>query len=122
MNDLRSVPFKYQKDTENRGISTLRFTVPEQFYQSPEKNQNNKCYCVKTDRKYCDVDGILDVSQCKGGAPLVISAPHFYMGSQSLVDQFVGLKPDQQKHETFLDIEPVINQIHFSINPVEIIS
>src|SRR5205085_11866867 len=55
----------------------------------------------------CTTDGILDISTCKKGAPIVLSSPHFYNGDLSLFQQVYGLKPEKRFHETFLEIEPV---------------
>jgi len=50
----------------------------------------------------------MDISRCKKGAPIVLSAPHFYKADPYLVNHEVkGLRPEKALHETFLEIEPL---------------
>lgn len=53
-------------------------------------------------------DGLLDITKCMGGAPVLMSSPYF-LGSPDflrtdLVDFPAG---NEEDHETFLDIEPI---------------
>jgi len=41
------------------------------------------------------------------GSPVIISLPHFYLGDPKYVTYPIGLKPSKEKHETFLEMEPV---------------
>lgn len=40
-------------------------------------------------------------------APVYLSFPHFYKADPKLLEDVEGLSPDQEKHETFLKIQPV---------------
>jgi hypothetical protein len=40
-------------------------------------------------------------------AAIVLTFPHFYQGSSDYMAQVDGLTPNQEAHETFLDLEPV---------------
>ena len=44
---------------------------------------------------------------CFSDPPIVISAPHFYQGNESLLQTVNGLHPEKSAHETYLDVEPV---------------
>ena len=87
--------------------------------------------------KNCTMAGVLDISSCKDGqltfvfvycfintlsslaffstftvaistgTPIYISLPHFLYGSASLTQDVLGLKPSEEDHFTFLDVEPV---------------
>lgn len=48
-------------------------------------------------------------------APVYLSFPHFYEADPVLLEPFIGLKPDKEKHETYFKIQPVSNivKIHF---------
>lgn len=111
------------------GIDTLKFVMPDHFYQSPEENLENECFCTRPadDREICKISGVLDISSCKEGAPILISAPHFFKGSPSLLEHFSGLKPDKSQHESLLEVEPVglftsmqldLDQLFFSANGI----
>ena len=43
--------------------------------------------------------------------PLVMSKPHFLHGDDVLRNHFVGLKPDESKHQTTLYAEPMTGTI-----------
>ena len=46
------------------------------------------------------------MSACQGGAPMLLSWPHFYNGDPKLLDQVEGLLPDKEKHQFAIDILP----------------
>lgn len=55
----------------------------------------------------CALNGVLDLNQCQQ-APVVASFPHFYLADEKLKEYIEeGLHPDKNKHETFVEIEPV---------------
>lgn len=41
------------------------------------------------------------------GKPVYISLPHFLYGSDILRENVLGLKPVEEHHMTYLDVEPV---------------
>lgn len=41
------------------------------------------------------------------GRPVYISLPHFLHASESILHDVEGLSPNEEEHETFLDVEPV---------------
>jgi hypothetical protein len=42
------------------------------------------------------------------GAPVYISNPHFYQSNPKFLNEVEGLEPNQDLHETYLKIQPVI--------------
>ena len=40
------------------------------------------------------------------GAPVFISFPHFYLADSYYTSMVEGLKPDAEKHRTYMRIEP----------------
>lgn len=107
----RSIPLEYRRDSSAFGIPLYRFGVPQKTFASPYVNPDNMCYCPKQNeadrRRYCDFSGVLDISACQKGAPILVSAPHFMYADRVIQESVQGLHPDPKKHETFLDIEPV---------------
>ena len=47
------------------------------------------------------------ISGCYGGVPMIFSPPHFYNSDPRLEQAIDGLKSDIDKHDTYLDIEPL---------------
>jgi len=105
----RSVAMGYETEDEMFGIPVYRFSPVANVFYSPYNNPINKCFCLspQTPEK-CNFDGILDLSSCYSGAPLILSNPHFRRASKVVTQNVVGLSPEEELHETFVDIEPVI--------------
>ena len=50
----------------------------------------------------------IQVSTCYGGAPIVMTPPHFLQSDESLIAQLDGISPPNKgDHETYLDLEPL---------------
>jgi len=49
-------------------------------------------------------------------APVYLSFPHFYKADPKLLEDVEGLSPDQEKHETFLKIQPVSTILFKNLN------
>lgn len=54
------------------------------------------------------VMGVLLISWSFPDAPLVVSLPHFLNSNPSLISAVDGLKPDEDSHDFFIDVEPVM--------------
>lgn len=101
-----------------RGIKALEYRPePNVFNMS---YPNNFCYCPgflecagtdgdAYDNKPCRqcLDGMIRVSSCYGGVPVVMTAPHFFRGDLSLISAVDGMNPDPELHDTVLYIEPL---------------
>ncbi|XP_037071012.1 lysosome membrane protein 2-like [Pollicipes pollicipes] len=101
----RSIYLDYEKDVEYFGITGRRFVPPREVLEDPAVNKDNQCFCIPAGN--CLKAGVLSLSPCQYGAPIVASTPHFYNGDQSYVDAVIGMSPDKVRHETFIDIEPM---------------
>uniref|UniRef100_UPI00398E7663 lysosome membrane protein 2-like n=1 Tax=Pristiophorus japonicus TaxID=55135 RepID=UPI00398E7663 len=98
----RSLYVKFEKELEVRGINAYRFVVPKEVFAIG--HPNNKGFCLSGN---CQLPGILNISICRQGVPIFISSPHFYNGDQKLVSDIVGMEPNTETHQTYIDIEPV---------------
>uniref|UniRef100_A0A8C9WBA8 Scavenger receptor class B, member 2a n=1 Tax=Scleropages formosus TaxID=113540 RepID=A0A8C9WBA8_SCLFO len=101
----RSIHLAYVEDVEVQGIPAYRFAPPLDVLASPEDNPANAGFCVPAGK--CLSAGVLKVSVCRQGAPIVVSFPHFYQADQKYVNAFEGLTPNKDDHETYLDLNPV---------------
>ncbi|XP_026153144.1 lysosome membrane protein 2-like isoform X2 [Mastacembelus armatus] len=105
----RSIYMEFEKDVEVKGIPAFRFTPPRSVMASKEENPANEGFCVSP--KNCLGTGLLDVSPCRKGAPVVASFPHFYLAEDKYVNAIDGLSPQRTHHQTFLDLNPTTGVI-----------
>jgi len=99
----RSLPLVYQEDVEHHGMTTYRFAPPENVFGTPEENPSNSCFCSEG---HCAPSGVLNISSCQFGSPLMMSWPHFYQADPKLLEDVVGLQPNKDKHQFQVDVLP----------------
>lgn len=63
----------------------------------------NKCYCGGE----CVPSGVLNVTTCRMDSPIFLSLPHFYGADPYYINLVDGLKPEKEKHEFYITLEPV---------------
>lgn len=105
----RSIYMEFEKDVEVKGIPAYRFTPPRSVLASKEENPANEGFCVTPQE--CLGTGLLKVSPCRKGAPVVASFPHFYLGDPKYVAAIKGMSPQGQHHQTYLDLNPTTGVI-----------
>uniref|UniRef100_A0A672PXU7 Lysosome membrane protein 2-like n=1 Tax=Sinocyclocheilus grahami TaxID=75366 RepID=A0A672PXU7_SINGR len=103
---LQSIHMRFEKEVELKGIPAYRFTPPRDVLASGENNPENKGFCLTP--KKCLDDGVLDVSVCRKGAPVVVSFPHFHLGDEKYAKAIDGISPVHEHHQTFLDLNPTM--------------
>lgn len=96
----RSIRMSYLGDVETRGVRLRRYLGDEKLFDY--SLDDNRCFCSDT----CFPSGVLNVSSCQSGAPIVISFPHFLYADPSYQQALEGISPDPKKHQMYLDIEP----------------
>lgn len=102
----RSIHMRFEKEVEVKGIPAYRFTPPRDVLASGKNNPENQGFCVTP--KKCLDDGVLDVSVCRKGAPVVVSFPHFHLGDEKYANAIEGISPVHERHQTFLDLNPTM--------------
>uniref|UniRef100_A0A8C5WSH4 Platelet glycoprotein 4 n=1 Tax=Laticauda laticaudata TaxID=8630 RepID=A0A8C5WSH4_LATLA len=112
----RSISAKFESEQIVKDIPLYRFVIPPSAFASPVTNPDNVCFCTDISiSKNCTLGGMLDISSCKAGKPVYISLPHFLHASKEFFQYVKGLKPDQEEHKTFLDVEPITGfTLHFA--------
>ncbi|KAL6096736.1 cd36 [Pungitius sinensis] len=105
----RSIHMEFEKDVEVKGIPAYRFTPPRSVFASKEENPANEGFCVSP--KECLGTGLLKVSPCRNGAPVVASFPHFHLADHKYVAAIGGMSPKTEHHQTFLDLNPTTGVI-----------
>lgn len=105
----RSIYMEFEKDVEVKGIPAYRFTPPRSVLASKEENPANEGFCVSPQE--CLGTGLLKVSPCRKGAPVVASFPHFYLADDKYANAITGVSPERIHHQTFLDLNPTTGVI-----------
>ncbi|XP_025757002.1 uncharacterized protein LOC100694672 isoform X1 [Oreochromis niloticus] len=100
----RSIHLAYVEDVEVKGIQAYRFAPPSDVLMSPKNNPTNAGFCVPAGD--CLGTGVLKVSVCREGAPIVVSSPHFYQADPAYINAIDGLNPKKEEHESYLDLQP----------------
>ncbi|XP_059682821.1 lysosome membrane protein 2 isoform X2 [Gavia stellata] len=101
----RSFYLVYDSSGTVAGIPTYRFVPSAMVFANTTVNPDNAGFCVPPGN--CPGTGVLNVSVCKQGAPIFLSAPHFYQADQKFIEDIEGMHPKKEDHETFLDINPL---------------
>ncbi|XP_016977251.1 scavenger receptor class B member 1 [Drosophila rhopaloa] len=101
----RKVPLHFEKEvTIYDDIDVLRYKTPMDVFANPKINPANQCYCENTE--LCMRSGVINATKCYGDAPIFPSFPHFFTGDPVLYEDFDGIKPDADIHQTYADIHP----------------
>ncbi|XP_008334160.1 lysosome membrane protein 2a isoform X2 [Cynoglossus semilaevis] len=100
----RSIHLAFVEDVEVKGITAYRFAPPRDVLMSPSENPVNEGFCVPAGD--CLGTGVLKVSVCRDGAPIVVSFPHFYQADPAYINAVEGMNPNKEEHETYLDLQP----------------
>lgn len=98
----RSVHITFSDYESVQGLPAFRFTVPDDLLANTSDNAG---FCIPTGN--CLGSGVLNVSICKNGAPIILSFPHFYQADRSFVSAIEGMHPNKEHHETFVDLNPL---------------
>ncbi|XP_030305890.1 lysosome membrane protein 2 isoform X2 [Calypte anna] len=101
----RSLYLVYDSSGAVADIPTYRFVPSAMVFANTTVNPDNAGFCVPPGN--CPGTGVLNVSICKQGAPIFISAPHFYQADPKFIKDIEGMNPKKEYHETFLDINPL---------------
>ncbi|XP_077924915.1 lysosome membrane protein 2 isoform X1 [Halichoerus grypus] len=98
----RSVYITFSDFESVQGLPAFRYKVPGEVLANTSDNAG---FCVP--KGNCLGSGVLNISICKNGAPIIISFPHFYQADEKFVSAIDGMHPNKDYHETFVDINPL---------------
>ncbi|XP_038139578.1 lysosome membrane protein 2c [Cyprinodon tularosa] len=101
----RSLYAVYTDDMIVKGIPGYRFAPPFEVFANLTVNPANTGFCVPAGN--CLGSGLLNVSMCKQGAPIIMSSPHFYQADEKFVKDVFGMRPKKEEHQTAIDINPL---------------
>ncbi|CAL9683303.1 unnamed protein product [Knipowitschia caucasica] len=101
----RSLYAEYEEDIIVKGIPGYRFSPPSKVFANLTENPENAGFCVPAGN--CLGSGVLNVSVCKQGAPILMSSPHFYQGDNKYIQDVFGMRPKKEWHQTSIDLNPL---------------
>uniref|UniRef100_A0A3B4FYA8 Lysosome membrane protein 2-like n=1 Tax=Pundamilia nyererei TaxID=303518 RepID=A0A3B4FYA8_9CICH len=101
----RSLYTVYEEDVTVKGITGYRFVPPSSVFANLTVNPDNAGFCVPAGN--CLGSGLLNVSVCKEGAPIIMSSPHFYQADEKFAQDVFGMTPNKEEHQTAIDINPL---------------
>lgn len=101
----RSLYTVYEEDVTVKGITGYRFVPPSSVFANLTVNPDNAGFCVPAGN--CLGSGLLNVSVCKEGAPIIMSSPHFYQADEKFAQDIFGMTPNKEEHQTSIDINPL---------------
>lgn len=97
------VELRYNGTSEMEGLTGRKYISTPEMFDNGTNVPSRSCYCKNID---CQPSGLLNVSECKFGAPAFLSSPHFYQADKSYLEAVDGLNPLKEKHEFNIVIEP----------------
>lgn len=101
----RFVSLDVNKTIIKHGINGTKWIGTDRVFDNGQKYHETRCFCVEKDDKNCPKSGVLDISECRYGAPVFVSYPHFYLADQEYINNVIGMKPNREKHEFSMSLE-----------------
>lgn len=95
----RSLYAKFEGHSSVLKIATEAFSIPAEIFLNGTLNPDNAPFGTLD-------SGVLDVSACRQGAPIVISLPHLLYAADQYKNAVDGISPDASVHRTVLEVEP----------------
>lgn len=99
----RSIPLDFTEEVSIHGIDGFKFTGGDRSVDNGTKYPENWCYSVGERVP----SGTLNISSCRFGTPVFMSYPHFYNADPYYLNLLEGMKPEKDKHELYMTLEPV---------------
>lgn len=106
----RSVELFYQGDVVYKGIPGYRYSIGDNFLNDIGPEYSNGCFCVDKltnvikRKNGCLYSGAMDLSTCLD-APVILTLPHMLGASKEYSKMIRGFKPDEKKHQTYVDVQ-----------------
>ncbi|RWS29651.1 scavenger receptor class B member 1-like protein [Leptotrombidium deliense] len=119
----RVLNLKREKNVELFSIQATRFKLDENTFKNKNDYPPNACYTSKIPKPQPQLinlqrtpaaqrlrqpfpSGVFDVSNCRYGVPLMLSAPHFLNADQYYFSTIDGMSPNESLHGFWVDIDP----------------
>lgn len=100
----RYLDLYFTEEEEINGLKVNKYAATAQSVDNGTTHSEYSCF------SYGDSlpSGVMNVSACRYGAPVVVSFPHFHAADPYFLQFVDGLKPDEEKHQFYIKMEPQI--------------
>ncbi|XP_055854275.1 platelet glycoprotein 4-like [Episyrphus balteatus] len=96
-------PMVYNATVPVNGVEAYKYVLADGIYKRLEDPSLD---CFKQTNDVPLPDGLSDASKCAFGLPVAVSNPHF-LGFHGPWENYIeGLAPDEDKHATYVTVEP----------------
>ncbi|XP_025408763.1 scavenger receptor class B member 1-like [Sipha flava] len=102
----RVTPLKYKNEVVKSGMTMYKFVLPRTVYAHPQTDPSLED-CFQNPESTSLLSGLSDVSPCYYDFPIAASFPHFLNGDPKLFNSISGLHPTEEKHGSYLIVEPL---------------
>ncbi|XP_035795315.1 protein croquemort-like [Anopheles albimanus] len=102
-----AITLRHEGEFSVHGLDGELWVGDKRNFDNGHTIPETECQCTAQVEE-CPVypPGVLDVSECKFGAPLLVSYPHFYLADPSYVNAVTGLNPNRAQHEFRFALHP----------------
>ncbi|XP_015175298.1 PREDICTED: lysosome membrane protein 2-like [Polistes dominula] len=101
----KQMKFNFHDYNQVQGVPSLKYKMSLDSFQV---STQETCYCpivnLDSNERKCPPSGTLNISSCYDDLPVLVSMPHFYGADESLINSVDGLKPEQELHESTIDL------------------
>jgi len=98
-----------------KGILMNKFVVPSVGLQNSTVYPPNAAYYQ------FGKSGVSNLTSCQHGAPICMSKPHFLDADTFYTERIIGLNPNPEIHNTFVDVEPHLGTEMHAAKRVQIV-
>ncbi|XP_063920978.1 protein peste-like [Zophobas morio] len=99
----RSVNLTFDREETIAGILGYRYIADDRVLDNGTIYPQNRCFC----NGECLPSGMVNLSNTRHGFPMFVSLPHFYRADPYYGNLIEGMKPDPDKHQFSITIEPM---------------
>lgn len=101
----RYLDLYFDEEKEIDGLNVYKYASTERTVGNGTEYGESACFSSNDDLP----SGLMNVSACRFGAPVFVSFPHFYAADPYYLELIDGLRPEKEKHEFQMTLEPAMS-------------
>lgn len=98
----RTLDFDFERERSVRDIVGYKYSGGRKTVDNGTAFPANQCFSAGE----AVPSGVMNVTSCRYGTPVFMSFPHYYAADPYYLSQVDGLRPDVDKHEFSMTLEP----------------